>query len=81
MEYTNSIFNSQTTTTANYSISSDAHNLTVQKLGKLTLNPFDDKKMYLNPTQILPWNKHIQSGYCPCILCITFIRLYYNELT
>ena len=44
MEYTNSTINSQTTTATNYSIRSDAHNLTVQKLGKLTLNPIDDKK-------------------------------------
>ena len=41
----------------------------------------NDEGLYLNPTQCLPWNKHIQSGYCSCILCLKFIRLYYNELT
>ena len=81
MEYINSLFNSQTTTATNYSPRSDAQILTVQKQDKVALNPSDDKRMYLNPMQSLPWNKHIQSGYCPCILCIKFIRLYYNELT
>ena len=37
-QFTNSLFNSETTT--NYSIRSDAHNLTVQKQDKLALNPF-----------------------------------------
>ena len=37
--------------------------------------------MYLNPTQSLPENKHKQSGYCPCILCIKILRLFYDELT
>ena len=40
--YINSLFNSQTTTATNYSIRSDAHNLTVQKQDTLALNPFDD---------------------------------------
>ena len=63
LEYTNSLFNSQTTTATNYSIRSDAHSLTVQKQDKLALNPFDDKRISLNPTQSLPRNLHIQSGY------------------
>ena len=37
--------------------------------------------MYLNPIQSLPLDKHTQKGNCPCILCIKFIRLFYNELT
>ena len=53
----NSIFNSQTTTATNYSIRAHTEgaslNLTVQKHGKLALNPFDDKRVYLNPIQIL----------------------------
>ena len=77
----NSLFNSQTTTATNHSIRSNDHCLTVQKQDKLALNPFDDKRMYLNSTQILSWNKHIQSGFCPCILCIKFNILYYDELT
>ena len=52
--YFNSLFNSQTTTATNYSIRSNAPNLTVQKQDKLALNPFDVKRMYLNPTQSLP---------------------------
>ena len=56
--YINSLFSSQKTTATNYSIRSDAHIITVQKQDKLALNPFHDKRMYLNPTQSLPWNKH-----------------------
>ena len=48
MEYLNSLFNSQRTAATNYSIRSDAHNLIVQTQAKLALNPFDDKRMYLN---------------------------------
>ena len=75
-DYKNSLFNSETTNGTNYSIRSNLHKLTVQYLNKLALNPFDDKRMYLNPIQSLPWNKHSQKGDCPCILCIKFIRLY-----
>ena len=53
MEYLNTLFNSQTKTATNYSIRSDAHNLTVQKQDKLALNPSDDKRVYLNPIQNL----------------------------
>ena len=56
-----SLFNSQTTAATNYSIRAHtegaSRNLTVQKKDKLeckiSLNPFDDKRMYLNPTQSL----------------------------
>ena len=65
--FINSLFNSQTTTATNYSIRSDAHNLTVQKQVKLALNPFDDKRVYLNPIQSLSWDKHTQKGDCPGI--------------
>ena len=63
----NSLFNSQTTTATNYSIRSDAHSLIVQKQDKLALDPFDDKRVYLNPKQNLSWDKHTQKGDCPCI--------------
>ena len=79
--YITSLFNSQTTNTNNYSIRSNQHQLTVEKQTKLALNPFDDKRMYLNPIESLPWDIHIQSKCCPCILCIKFIHLYYEELS
>ena len=81
MEYINSIFNSQTTTAINYSIRSDAFNLTVHKPDKLALNPFDDKRVYLNPIQSLLCDKHTQKGDCPCIYCLKLTVLYYKELT
>ena len=74
--YFNSLFNSETTTATIY-----AHNLTVQEQDKLALNPFDDKRVYLNPIQSLPWDKHTQKGDCPCIYCLKIIGLYYTELT
>ena len=80
-QFINSLFNSETTTATNYSIRSNAHNLTVQKQDKLALNPFDDKRMYLNPIQSLSWDKHTQKGHCPCILCIKLVGLYYTELS
>ena len=81
IQFMNSLFNSETTTAANYSIRSDAHNLTVQKQDKLALNPFDDKRLYLNPIQSLPWDKHTQKGDCLCIYCLKLIGLYYKELS
>ena len=80
-QFINSLFNSETTTATNYSIRSNAHNLTVQKQDKLALNPFDDKRMYLNPIQSLSWDKHTQKGDCPCIFCIKLVGLYYTELS
>ena len=80
-QFINSLFNSQTTTATNYSIRSDAHNLTVQKQDNLALNPFDDKCVYLNPIQSLSWDKHTQKGDCPCIYCLKLIGLYYKELS
>ena len=80
-QFINSLFNSETTTATNYSIRSNTHNLTVQKQDKLALNPFDDKRMYLNPIQSLSWDKHTQKGDCPCILCIKLVGLYYTELS
>ena len=52
-QFLNSLFISETTTATDYSIRSNAHNLTVQKQDKLVLNPFDDKRVYLNPIQSL----------------------------
>ena len=60
---------SETTNATNYSIRSNLHQLTVQCQNKLALNPFDDKRMYLNPTQSLPWDEHTQ-----------FILLYHKDL-
>ena len=76
----NSLFNSQTTTATNCSICSNTHNLTVRKQDKLALNPFDDKRVYLNQIQSLSWDKHVQSGDCPCIYCLKLFGLYYKKV-
>ena len=80
-EYQNSLFNSESSSSINISIRSNLHNLTVEKQNKLALNPFDDKRLYINPIQSLPWDKHTQKGDCPCIFCLKLIGLYYKELT
>ena len=80
-QFINSLFNSQTTTATNNSIRSDAPILTVQKQDKLALNPFDDKRVNLNPKQSLSWDKHTQKGNCPCIYCLKLFGLYYEEIT
>ena len=80
-EYQNSLFNSETSSSTNISIKSNLHNLTVEKQNKQALNPFDDKRLYINPIQSLPWDKHTQKGDCPCIYCLKLIGLYYKELT
>ena len=80
-EYQNSLFNSETSSSTNISIRSNLHNLTVEKQPKLCLNPFDDKRLYINPIQSLPWDKHTQKSDCPCIYCLKLIGLYYKDLT
>ena len=80
-EYQNSLFNSETSSSTNISIKSNLHNLTVEKQPKLCLNPFDDKQLYINSIQSLPWDKHTQKGDCPCIYCLKLIGLYYKEST
>ena len=80
-QFINSLFNSETTTATNFSIHSDAHNLTVQKQNKLDLNPFNDKRLYLNPIQSLSWDKHTQKGDFPCIYCLKLFGLYYKGFT
>ena len=80
-EYQNSLFNSETSSSTNISIRSNLHNLTVEKQPKLCLNPFDDKRLYINPIQSLPWDKHTQKGDCPCIYCLKLIGVSYKELT
>ena len=80
-EYQNSLFNSETSSSTNISIRSNLHNLTVEKQPKLCLNPFDDKRLYINPIQSLPWDKHTQKDDCPCIHCLKLIGLYYKDLT
>ena len=80
-DYTHSLFNSVSTTATNYSIKSNLHKLSVEKQNKLALNPFDDKRVYLNPIQSLLWDKHTKKGDCPCIYCLKLIGLYYKELS
>ena len=80
-EYQNSLFNSESSSSTNISIRSNLHNLTVEKQNKLALNPSDDKRLYINPIQSLPWDKHTQKGDCPCIYCLKLIGLNYKELT
>ena len=80
-DYINTLFLSKTTNSTNYSIKSNHHQLTVEKQTKLALNPFDDKRMYLNPIKSLPWDIHRQTSECTCILCIKFIRFYYDEIS
>ena len=80
-QFINSLFKSETTTATNYSIRSNAHNLTIQKQDKLALNPFDDKRVYSNPIQSLSWDKHTQKGDCPCIYCLELVGLFYTELS
>ena len=57
-DYTRCLFMSETTSATNYSIGSNLHKLSVEKENKLALNPFDDKRVYLNPIQSLSWDKH-----------------------
>ena len=45
------------------------------------MNPFDDKRMYLNSIKSLPWDIHTQKGDCPCIYCLKSSGFYYEELT
>ena len=80
-EYQNSLFNSETSSCTNISIRSNLHNLTVEKQPELCLNPFDDKCLYINPIQSLPWDKHTQKGDCPCIYCLKLFGLYYKDIT
>ena len=80
-EYQSSLFNSETSSSTNISIRSNLHSLTIEKQPKLCLNHFDDKRLYINPIQSLPWDKHTQKGDCPCIYCLKLIGLYYKGLT
>ena len=79
-DYITSLFNNKTTESTNWCIRSNCHNLTVEKQNKLCLNPFDDKRLYLNAIKSLPWDNHTQKGDCPCIYCMKFIILYGKEL-
>ena len=80
-DYKKSLFMSETTSATKYSIRSNLHQLLVEKQNKLALNPFDDKRLYLNPIQNLPWDEHTQQGDYPCIYCLKLVGLYYKELT
>ena len=62
---------------------SEKTNATIYSIrsNKLALNPFDDKRMYLNPLQSLPWDKHTQPGDCPSIYCLKLVGLHYKKLT
>ena len=72
---------SETASATNYIIRSNLHNITVEKQNKLALNLFDDKRMYSNPIQSLPWDKHTQRSDCPCLFCLRIIFLYHEKLT
>ena len=72
---------SETTSATNYSNRSNLHKLSVEKQNKLALDPFDDKRVYLNPIQSLSWDKHTQKSDCPCTYCLKLIGLNYKELS
>ena len=74
-DYTRCLLMSETTSATNYSIRSSLHKLSVEKQNKPALNPFDDKRVYLNPIQSLSWDKHSQKGYGPFIYCLKLIGL------
>ena len=80
-DYLNSLFNSQTSSSTNISNRSKLHNLTVEKQNKLTLNPFDDKRLHIKELQSFPWDKHTQQGDCPCKNCLKLDVLYYKDIT
>ena len=80
-EYKNCLLNNQTTNQTNFSIRSENHNLRVVSQKKLALNPFDDKRLYLNNIYSVGWDIHTQKFNCNCILCMKFIGLYYEELS
>ena len=66
-DYINSLFMSETTSpTIYYWIRSILHQLSVKKQNKVASNLFDDKRLYINPIQSLPWNKHTQKGNRLC---------------
>ena len=67
--------------TTNFSNRSILHQLSVEKQIKLALNPFDHKRMYINPIKCLPWEKQTQQGDYPCLYSLKFILLYHKELT
>ena len=71
---------SETTSATDYSKRSNLHLLSVEKQNKLALNPFDDKRVYLNPIQSLSRDKHTQKGDCPSMYCLKLICLFYKEL-
>ena len=79
-DYTRCLFMSETTSATNYKIRSNLHKRRVEKQNKVALNPFDDKRVYLNPIQSLSWDKHTQKGDCPCIYCLKLIGLFFKEL-
>ena len=53
-DYIYSLFNSGTTVETKSSTRSNLHQLSVEKQNKLALNPFCDKRMYINPIKSLP---------------------------
>ena len=80
--YINSLFTSETTSATNYFwFRSNLHHLSVEKQNKVALNPFDDKRLYINPIQSLPWDKHTQKGDCLCMFCLKVIGLFFKEIT
>ena len=72
-DYTRCLFVSETTSATIYSFRSSLHSITVEKQNKLALNPFHDKRVYLNPIQSLSWDKHTQKG---CVYVYIYIYIY-----
>ena len=66
--------------TTNSSSRRKLHHLNVEKQNNLALNPFDDERMYIEPTKQLPWDKHTQCGTCQCFLSIKHIGLCFKEI-
>ena len=71
-DYKKCLFNNQTTNQNNYSIQTKKHQIKVIEQNKMALNSFDDKRLYINNTQSVPWDIHTQKGDCTCILCIKY---------
>ena len=68
--------NNKITNQKNYSIRSNNHTLSVVSQNKISLNPFDDKRLYINSIQSLPHDNHYQKLNCGCNLCLYFTIQY-----
>ena len=71
----------ETTSSTNCSNRSNSYQSTVKCQNRLALNHFDDKPLYMNPSEKFLWVKHTQSGNCPCLFCLKFKFLYDKDIT